>query len=130
MSYFAKEALGDYTVYPGHPLTLALVIMHRYQSLSQASQRTSFGWPSAVGEGDIPGAGSAIYNALELLNRIADGRTSIDDAASLAAEWWAYSEAGGHTKNIVPGQEQADRFKGAFLAKAREWLVKVSAETN
>lgn len=123
MSQFAYDLIGEGPVHPGHPLTIALVIMSRFASLDEARLRGgSHNYPAALTEGDIPGAGGEVYSALALLSDIEAGTVSVADAPAEAARRWADSGAGGHTDRVAPGQIQANRLSDDFISKAREWL--------
>lgn len=131
MSHFSKQLLGEWPVYPGHPLTIATVIMHCYETLDAAAANTEHNWPAALGNGDVPGAGGEVYVGLDLLLNIRAGKVSIEEAPAEAQARWLRNGAGGHTDRIAPGQEQADRFQELFLSKASEWFKAVpqSAES-
>lgn len=110
----------EHSVYPGHPVTVGLLIMERYNTIDEALHPTIHGWPEAVGDGAIPGAGSEVHAAVHLLRSIALGERTPEEAVAYARKTW---HAGGHVDNVVPAQEQADRFTIAYLTKAASWFA-------
>jgi len=104
---------GEFAVYPGHPVTIAYLIMKKYPSLAAASEVHECGFRAALADNDIPGAGGRVYAAMSLLQRRAEG-ASWEELFARADEIWE----GEHFSEHELGQEQADRIK-PLLAAAR-----------
>jgi hypothetical protein len=113
------DILGEASVYPGHMLTLAILIMKNFDSLDAAEARgTQF--PAALESQEIPGAGGSVYAALDLLGRIRSGMTP-DEAVEYARDHWQNARKSDHARHAQEGQEQADRFAPMFIELAEEW---------
>jgi hypothetical protein len=110
------------TVYPGHPTSLALLIMMTFDSFVAASTRhPQQPYPAALGSQSIPGAGGNVYSALELL------AYARKHGAKAALEWGdaCWRRAVGPDNfgdRYEPGQAQADAIKEKFRALATDWL--------
>lgn len=122
MGEFAIQYLGESPIYPGHPITISLLIMHRFSDLGAAKQTAENGFSSALATPDIPGAGSEIAYALNLLERLAEGRFSLADAFETASIRWKENPLNVPADTIMAGQEQAKRLCDSFIAQAMEWL--------
>lgn len=118
---FEREALGEPAVYPGHAVTLALLITHAFPSL-EAAAATGKQFPRALESNNIPGAGGNVYVALDLLRRLRAGEVW-EDAMWFADEAWSNcdSQLERNTKRWVEGQAQADRCKLLLAARASWW---------
>lgn len=100
---------GQVFIYPGHFALIAYFIVNQYSSFEEANQGTPSGFPKALAEPSIPGAGGEVYMALNFLKDIVvDGK----DAEETFLEYHSRWKAGGHTKNIESSKEQ-----GAFFWK-------------
>lgn len=115
---------GENAVYPGHPLTIAYLIINTYTSLAEAakkSERTEF--KDALSNGDIPGAGGNVYNALDFLDYVVNGRLSMKQAIGLANTMWANcdGQANGNIQRWKRGQEQADRILDRLTKQLEDW---------
>jgi hypothetical protein len=114
------------TVYPGHPTSLALLIMMAFDSFPEASMRhPEHQFPMALGNQSIPGAGGNVYHALELL---AHGRKH---GVEFALEWgdtcWRRCVGPDNFGDRYElGQAQADSIKERFRSIAADWLQKES----
>jgi hypothetical protein len=117
-------------VYPGHPIVIALVIMDTYKSLDEAHARKGE-YPSALANGNIPGAGGNVYNALDVLTHISRGMT-VEDAFEWADGLWAGCDDQKHRSGSEQerlqsrwrrGQEQADDLKEDFRKKVADWFA-------
>ena len=113
-------------MYPGHPLTLAVIILAKYEGNIEsafAPKRDKGGGyhcPNALADNDIPGAGDCVYQALDLIRDVYKGRISPEKAIEHARKTWQHDRTYvGHADRLVPGQEQADALAGAFLTLAR-----------
>ena len=63
----------DLPIYPGHPMTLACQIAQAFPTLAAAHKPTESGWPEALGNDKVDGAGGYVYAALQALDMLADG---------------------------------------------------------
>lgn len=119
-----QTLLGGPAVYPGHPLTLGLLIMEAYPDLAAAKARpdakpgASYPPAPAALASSLPGAGGCMYSALDLLARIQDGRLTPEEAVEFARTDWRGLN---HPGAVEPGQEQADRVADRFIEQARAW---------
>ena len=98
---------GEFAIYPGHPVTIAYIIMSKYKNLEMAQAL-------ALGNNDIPGAGGRVNSALRLLQERNEGK-GLMELFEWADSVWNSERFRDHKK----GQEQADKVK-PLLAVA-EW---------
>lgn len=125
------EILGEASVYPGHPITVGLIIMETYDSYSDANhtperseQDKKWGYsscPDALSNGDIPGAGGCVYAALDFLKLALE--TGVDEAIQQADKVWGVID---DQKKMNParyqeGQDQADKIKDRVRTKLATW---------
>lgn len=110
------EVLGSPAVYPGHPLTIAFMITHVFDSLDEAKKE-------APGCGDIPGAGGNVYFALSLLDYLKNGTISDKEFFERADRSWdtCDDQKERYPERWIKGQEQADMFKLVLRARLGEW---------
>jgi|SRR6478735_11303894 len=120
------EILGAWPVYPGHPCTIALCILRKYPRIADAFAPTEHGWPEALGDGDIPGAGGCVHQGLHLIQRIlADGDTPEEATAWGVERWRDRTLVGGdHRDQYEAGVAEAERIAPLLLEELRR-LVKV-----
>ena len=116
-----KRLLGRTTIYPGHPVVMALLITHLFDDLASAATPTEHGWSAAVGSSDIPGGGGEVASGLNLLIKVAAGECSLDEAIAWGDERWALSKAGGHADRVEPGQCQAELAKPLLRTRLQTW---------
>ena len=107
MSEFAASILGAWPVYPGHPCSLALCILRKYPRIADAYvvQTQPDGGPThpvALGDGDIPGGGGCVYQALDLIQRVRDGLMTPVQAIAWGADAW-------HHRTVI-GRDHPDRY--------------------
>ena len=111
--------IGESPVYPGHPLTCALILLLAYpHDLPAAGERTKDGFLVCEAELDVPTAGGHLTRGLSLIQRVLTGGMSIDQMMVLGDHQWG--DAGGHAENVRPGQEQADRLKSRLREALRD----------
>lgn len=118
-----RELLGGPVVYPGHPLVIAFLITHVFESLADATfvdPTQTCAYSAALTSSAIPGGGGEVYQALDLLRLIQKGVTPTDAVAYIRERW----NGGGHAKAIEPGQQQADQITEAFIERVQEWIKK------
>lgn len=122
--------LGEPAVYPGHPVTLAYLIVLTYPNLSAAQQ---FGQNSSVVEEDqlLPGAGGHNACAVRLLADL-DCGDPWEEVVARADEFWAscdgQRDSVQHQQRWLDGQAQADKIKPLLQASVLEWLRIVEIE--
>lgn len=116
-----KERTGEWPVYPGHPLVLAMAIMEVYPSYELANATTEHGWCEALGDCRIPGAGCHVSAAMRTLKLGAEG-AGIDEMVAYAHSYWEEGRAGGHHKNIEAGRAQAEEALPRFRELASRWF--------
>lgn len=124
-----RRVLGELMVFPGHPIVLAYLIMHQFASLEEAAgadPESPSSYSRALACPAIPGGGGEVVTALRLLQEL-KGSPEAEAVSRRYSDRWVTGLAGGHSRNVTPGQAQADRIHAAFLAKASEWLVSASA---
>jgi hypothetical protein len=116
-----RDVLGkEDAVYPGHAVTLALLIVHAFDSL-EAAEAKGRNYPAALGSHLIPGAGGNVYGALGLL-RWLKGGMGWGLALKAADDAWASCDGQFGTDRWRKGQEQADRLKMALHDRVGTWL--------
>lgn len=118
------------TVYPGHPISLALLIMVTFDSFAEAAARhPEHPFPVALGSQAIPGGGGNVYSALKLLEH---GRKhGVQAALDWGDECWRSCVGPGNFGDrYEPGQAQADAIKERFRKLAATWLQKEPARAE
>lgn len=115
-------------VHPGHPLVIAICIMQKYESLEAASspsQGRSVGedgkaeimdYPIALGDSDIPGCGSSVCSALDLLSM-----ASADIAIKFASICWEGECSGAYQKYYNKGTEASKELEPLFRELWARW---------
>lgn len=116
-----RDLLGsEGYVYPGHAVTIALFIIHAFDSL-EAAVAKGREFPGALESNAIPGAGGNVHSALTLLRRLKDGM-EWSLAIKGADDTWASCDGQFGTDRWRQGQEQADRLKPALRDRVGAWL--------
>lgn len=111
------------SVYPGHPITVALEIMLAYErDLDKAfapsirKDGTHYGWCDAVGNSAISGAGGNVYLGVDLLKHIKEGNMTLSQAIEWGMKTWErQSGTAGDQEKFQKGQEQAERMVWPLL---------------
>lgn len=127
MSRSTETALldGEFSIYPGHPIVIAWIIINTFDSWTTATaKREGAQYCEALSNAEIPGAGGNVYAAIDLLSNIFKG-VSYDAAFECASEWWAScdSQMTCNPRRWEEGQDQADRVLERFAAKIATWPV-------
>lgn len=119
-----RAATGDYPVYPGHPLTTAWQIMEVFDSPKAALMPAAdgLGYPAALTDGRISGAGGEVRAACDLLRKALDG-VPAEELLAWADDRWIAGSAGGHTRAVAPGLAQANLLKPVFAERLAAWLA-------
>lgn len=114
---------GEWPVYPGHPLVLALAIMEVFDGFDEANAPTGHGWCAALGDSRIPGAGCHVGAAIRTLKLGAEGK-DVEAMVCFATDYWESGQAGGHHKNVAAGRDQALKAIPRFRELAAVWFNK------
>lgn len=117
-----NKLTGNWPVYPGHPLVVAVTIMHFYPNYAAANNTTENGWTEAVGDIRIPGAGCHVRAAMRTLEMGFTG-SSVDDMVAYAKRYWTDGGAGGHSRFVADGEAQADAIESTFREMAKTWIT-------
>lgn len=120
-SLIIKSITGNWPVYPGHPLVLATAIMKVFPSYAEANKPSGHGWCVALADSRIPGAGDHVGAAMRVLELGIKGAGS-DAMVAYAKDYWGRGQAGGHTKYVQTGQEQAEKVEASFRDAASTWF--------
>lgn len=119
------SVLGEPSVYPTHPLIVALAVMERFESLEHAnepSDRTQ----SCKARTDefIQGAGCAVTCGLQVLKKACEGGDAgVREAIGIASAYWDDWE-GQNDRNAPDakhGRAQATRIEPAFKDRVVRW---------
>jgi hypothetical protein len=106
--------------HPGHPVTIAVLIMTKYPNLAAATQREEgVGCSVVMADGDIPGAGEQVIVALDILAGLR--RDGPETAFLRATQQWRIRTSRRFKDRQAVGQRQAERFKHRFLEMAANW---------
>lgn len=117
-------------IHPGHPLVIAICIMQKYESLEAASALASFqretigedgkvetiGYPMVLEDPDIPGCGSSICSALDMLSM-----ASVDIAINFASICWEGECSGAYQKYYNKGTEASKELEPLFRELWARW---------
>jgi hypothetical protein len=116
------DILGEFAVYPGHPVTIAVCIVETYRTFEDAFAITESNWAAALGATAVPGAGGCVASALVFLRSLKSGM-AFEAACAGAAETWAHcdDQRKNNSTRWQEGQEQADRFKEKLAARSAWW---------
>ncbi len=128
---------GEFAVYPGHPLTIALCVVRTFKTLAEATEvdpESPSRFLRALTDGAIPGAGGCVHLGLDVLRRLESGE-SWETVEAWADRAWAecddQAKGGGSVENKAryierwkKGQAQADVFKSALRAESAVWFQK------
>lgn len=109
------------TVYPGHPVSIAYLVMRSFPDFATAATRTEGRtFPAALGSGSIPGAGSNVYAALDTLSHAL--KYGIDAGLAYGDDYWSGCASGcNYGERHAPGQQQADSIKAPFRELFATW---------
>lgn len=110
--------LGEEAIYPGHPVTIAYIIICVFPTYEEAFAKGIHCW-AAIESVDIPGAGSSVYNALDMLRYLHNGIIDFDKAVEIAEHDWDCLTS--DSFSLFKGQEQANRFKEKLREKSSWW---------
>lgn len=115
------------SVYPSHPILVAYFITQLYPSIEEAAEKGKSGYPNAVSDIRIPGAGDCVWQGHGLMVRWARGDfEEIDDLFHEADNYWF--RLNGPKGNNWPdklrdGQKQAEDIKPLLREALQTWSV-------
>lgn len=117
-----KEVLGTHVVYPGHPIVLACMIMDRYLNLDKATEmREDEQFQAALSDSFIPGAGCAVYSALNTLDSaLKDGAESAYVRANAYWDGFGKQDAR-NAASAKEGLAQFEQIKARFEHRVALW---------
>lgn len=122
---FIQREIGEDAVYPGHPVTVGLLIMRAFPTLEAASDRGPQGkdFTAASRSDMIPGAGGSVATALGILQGVVQGRLTIEQAVERADDAWRHvdDQYTRDPKRWQEGQTQADKLKARYLDLLGSW---------
>jgi hypothetical protein len=121
---FIKDRIGEWPIYPGHPLVIATEIMEVFPSFAAANEPTVQGWSAALGDQRITGAGCHVGAAMRVLKIGREGGRP-EDMISYANRYWDEGKAGGHVKNVEAGRLQSQAVETRFLELCQSWFSEV-----
>lgn len=105
---FTNAVRGKFfhAVYPGHPIVTAYMISKSFSSFEEASAPTCHGFPRALGDTRIHGAGSSVYAGLRVLQKLRDGE-AMDSIVAHAADIWRGETRAHSQEHREDGERQA-----------------------
>lgn len=106
-SSVASDRVSTFSyTYPGHPITLAAFILTKYEDIDHALARESgHEYPRALEDSDIPGSGSCVWAALDLLDNMRKCSLSLEETWRLASDYWDRSDS----REKEQGSSEAER---------------------
>jgi hypothetical protein len=129
--------LGEASVYPGHPVTLAYLITVAFDSYAEATfKKSDADYGAALGSSAIPGAGGCVSSAIHLLQLALDPGVGIDRAIAWGDQAWYGCDnqgSGGGSyaadeaaqtrfrERWAEGQAQADKIKPLLRTRLASW---------
>lgn len=118
-----EELTGRRCVYPGHPLVIGFAIMCSFESLAAASKKQP-GCPykPALVSNSVPGAGSHVHKALDLLQLVEKSLIGVADLPERADIEWLKATKGAYATAQADGLAQAQALQLIFLEKAQQWF--------
>lgn len=117
-----QRLIGEWPVYPGHPLVLATAIMNVFANFEEANAPSGNGFCQALGDSRIPGAGDHVSAAMGVLALGAAGRHA-EQMVEAAVKFWESGQAGGHMQSVEAGRLQAEQIRPHFEASAKQWFA-------
>lgn len=127
----SHEVLDNF-VYPGHPVVIAFAMTEHfwcyfhatYRSIKFLGDKTEVEpYCKAQTSKEIPGAGSHVVSALELLQFVRNGEVSWEDGFTWADKTWASLTQGAYRDCRELGQVHANLVK-PLLKKRTDWLFR------
>lgn len=109
--------MREQTIFPGHPLVIATIIMKHYPNLDEAfAKKEDHSFPNALEDQNIPGAGGNVYSALDALRYVRDGLMGIDKAVEFCNEVWASCDDNQrlHPEKYERGMAEAKEYEMVF----------------
>ncbi|WP_144267089.1 hypothetical protein [Comamonas thiooxydans] len=117
------QLTGQKCVYPGHPLVIGFAIMSAFPSLADAlSKKPGCAYKQALVSTSVPGAGSHVHTALDLLSHVEKGLLAMPDLPEKANVAWRKATSTAYTDNQPEGLAQAQAILPFFMEKAQQWF--------
>lgn len=118
----SDEILQERYIYPGHPITIAYCIVSYFPTYEKAMELDHEGRVVTVQTWEIPGSGTAVHAALDMLRYLHDGTLDVKAAFAWADDAWKQCTDNKLYSGIKDtGQEQADRIKPKLLEHIDWW---------
>lgn len=122
---FIQREIGGDAVYPGHPVTVGLLIMRAFSTLAAAEDRGPEGknFTAASRSSKIPGAGGSVATALDILRSVVRGNLTVEQAIERADDAWRHvdDQYARDPKRWQEGQTQADKLKARYIEALKVW---------
>lgn len=121
---FMHREIGGDAVYPGHPVTVGLLIMKAFPSVEEAAMPDGEYHHSAASRSSkIPGAGGSVATALDILRHVMKGHMTIEKAIERADDAWRDMDNQFHRdpKRWQEGQDQAETLKARYTEALKTW---------
>lgn len=112
-------------VYPGHPIIVAICIMHAFKNASEALEPShpDRSWPKAVSSMEVPGGGDCAGAGADVIRMLRDGK-STDEAIEFANDYWlrcVNPDGSNHPDKWESGQKEANDHIDLFKQMTEEW---------
>lgn len=122
-NFFERDYLnGEDLVYPGHPVVIAYLIMRRFESYVEATEKNEGAmYNRALSSADIPGGGGEVNMALDILKACIVDKREPSAVADEYSKYWLDYKAGGHLKSVDSGNKQYLHIREMFLDKIKYW---------
>ncbi len=121
---FVQGVLGSQAVYPGHPITLGLLLMKAFPSYEEAARPEGEYQHSVASRSSlIPGAGGAVASALSVLGHVVKNVLTAEQAVERADAIWHDMDNQFHRdpKRWQEGQDQAEDLKARYIEALKAW---------
>lgn len=112
-------------IYPGHPLVIATLILNKYrENLAEAFEKSQWGWPNALSDNDIPGAGDAVHSGLDVLYYIRHEIRTPEEAVQESLKFWSdlRGQSSAYRDKVDSGNAQALQCAPDFLKLVSEYI--------
>lgn len=126
-----RTILGEFSVYPGHAITIAYLITKVFPTYEAATAPSydragkPLGWCEALSNNDIPGAGGNVHNGVDVLRKLHEGQ-DIETVYAWADQVWASCDTQKERRpdRWKQGQDQADTVKPRLAAEIADWFAR------
>lgn len=121
---FIESTIGAQAVYPGHPVTVGLLIMKAFSSVEEAAMpEGEYRHSAASRSSKIPGAGGSVATALDILRNVMKGAMTVEQAVERADAAWRSvdDQYVRNPKRWQEGQDQAEPLKARYIEALKSW---------